>query len=46
VQKSIALAYVDAPDAGEGNLLAIDLKGTANPCRVVKLPFYKRETKP
>jgi aminomethyltransferase len=42
VQKSIALAYVDQNQAAEGTQLAVDLKGTANACRVVKLPFYKR----
>ncbi len=42
VQKSIAMAYVDAEHAGEGTELAVDLKGTMNPVRVVKLPFYKR----
>jgi aminomethyltransferase len=42
VQKSIAMAYVDAAHAGEGTQLSVDLKGTANPARVVPLPFYKR----
>jgi aminomethyltransferase len=42
LQKSIAMAYVDAAHAGEGTQLAVDLKGTANPARVVPLPFYKR----
>ena len=42
VQKSIALAYVDANESAEGNALAVDLKGTINPAKVVKLPFYKR----
>lgn len=42
VQKSIAMAFVDASLAGEGTELAADLKGTLNPARVVKLPFYKR----
>jgi aminomethyltransferase len=40
--KSIALAYVDAAHAAEGTALAADLKGTANPAKVVKTPFYKR----
>jgi aminomethyltransferase len=39
---SIAMAYVDANDAGEGTELGVDLKGTVNPAKVVKLPFYKR----
>jgi aminomethyltransferase len=41
--KSIAMAYVDLNLAGEGTLLSIDLKGTLNPAKVVKLPFYKRK---
>ena len=40
--KSIALAYVDAEHTGEGVQLTADLKGDANPAKVVKLPFYKR----
>lgn len=42
LQKSIALAYVDAAAAGAGTLLAADLKGELNPAKVVELPFYKR----
>jgi aminomethyltransferase len=42
VQKSIAMAYVDANFAGEGTTLTVDLKGTLNPAKVVKVPFYKR----
>lgn len=42
LQKSISMAYVDANFASEGTQLAADLKGTPNPARVVKLPFYKR----
>jgi len=42
VQKSIAMAYVDANLAGEGTRLGVDLKGTINPAKIVKLPFYKR----
>jgi aminomethyltransferase len=42
LQKSIALAYVDSHLSGEGTQLAADLKGTLNPAKVVKLPFYKR----
>jgi aminomethyltransferase len=43
LQKSIAMAFVDANHAAEGTRLAADLKGTANPAKVVKLPFYKRQ---
>jgi aminomethyltransferase len=42
VQKSIAMAFVDAAYASEGTALQADLKGTLNPAKVVKLPFYKR----
>jgi aminomethyltransferase len=42
VQKSIAMAFVDATMTSEGTELAVDLKGTQNPAKVVKLPFYKR----
>jgi aminomethyltransferase len=43
VQKSIAMAYVDAGHAGEGTKLNVDLKGTAVAAMVVKLPFYKKK---
>jgi aminomethyltransferase len=43
LQKSIAMAYVDTSFAAEGTQLAVDLKGTLNPAKVVKLPFYKRK---
>lgn len=42
LQKSIAMAFVDAANAGEGTELAVDLKGTPNAAKIVKLPFYKR----
>jgi aminomethyltransferase len=42
LQKSIAMAYVDAPLAEEGAGLEIDLKGSMNAAKIVKLPFYKR----
>jgi aminomethyltransferase len=42
VQKSIALAYVDVADATPDATLSIDLKGAANPAKIVSLPFYKR----
>jgi aminomethyltransferase len=42
VQKSIAMAYVDAALTAEGTQLSVDLKGTMNAAKVVKLPFYKR----
>lgn len=42
VQKSIAMALVDADRANVGTELAVDLKGTMNAAKVVPLPFYKR----
>ena len=42
LQKSIAMAYLHAARAIEGTTLAVDLKGTTIPAKVVKLPFYKR----
>ncbi|MGB7159255.1 MAG: glycine cleavage system aminomethyltransferase GcvT [Tepidisphaeraceae bacterium] len=42
LQKSIAMGFVDANHAGEGIQLIADLKGTPNPAKVVKLPFYKK----
>ncbi|MDQ3441564.1 MAG: glycine cleavage system aminomethyltransferase GcvT [Planctomycetota bacterium] len=42
LQKSIAMAFVDANHAADGIQLVADLKGTPNPAKVVKLPFYKR----
>ena len=42
LQKSIAMAFVDAADAAEGTLVAVDLKGTVNGAKVVRIPFYKR----
>lgn len=39
----VAMAYVD-PDAAEvGTELALDVRGTAIPARVVPLPFYSRK---
>ena len=42
VQKSIAMAYVDSALTAEGTTLDCDLKGTMNPCKIVKMPFYKK----
>ena len=42
VQKSIAMAFVDAAITSEGTELSVDLNGTQNPAKIVKLPFYKR----
>lgn len=45
VQKSIAMAFVDATLADVGTALVVDLKGTDINAKIVKLPFYKREEK-
>lgn len=42
LQKSIAMAYVDANRAAEGTQLSVNLTSAEIPARVVKLPFYKR----
>ena len=42
VQKSIAMAFVDAHSSAEGTRLGIDLRGEINAATVTKLPFYKR----
>jgi len=42
--KSIAMAFVDANLSAEGTQLVADLKGTPNAAKVVKLPFYKRQS--
>lgn len=44
LQKSIAMAFVDANLASEGTSLVADLKTESIPARIVKLPFYKRTT--
>lgn len=41
--RSIAMAYVDTANTGEGTLLSVDLRGDMIPAKVVKLPFYKRQ---
>jgi len=42
VDKSIAMAYVDAALAAPGTKLAVDLKSEKTAATVVKLPFYRR----
>jgi len=42
LQKSIALAYLDAAHADVGAAVDVDLRGTAVAAKVVPLPFYKR----
>jgi aminomethyltransferase len=42
LSKSIAMAYVDSALTAVGTQLTADLKGSLNPAKIVKLPFYKR----
>jgi aminomethyltransferase len=42
LQKSIAMAYVDAKHAADGQAVEIDLRGSIVPAKIVPLPFYKR----
>ncbi|MGQ9649389.1 MAG: glycine cleavage system aminomethyltransferase GcvT [Phycisphaerae bacterium] len=44
LERSIAMAYVDAVHAQEGHPLAVDLGGKQADATVVTLPFYKRKT--
>jgi aminomethyltransferase len=39
----IAMAYVTPDASGVGTELAVDVRGRAEPVRVVALPFYRRE---
>ncbi len=40
--RTIAMAYVDAPQAAAGTELAVDLRGAATRAVVSPLPFYRR----
>lgn len=42
LQKSIAMAYVQPQYAAAGTELSVDIRGAAEACRVVALPFYTR----
>ena len=42
LQKPIAMAYVQPQFAAVGTELSVDIRGSAEPARVVKLPFYSR----
>jgi aminomethyltransferase len=44
LEKPIAMAYVQPQYAAPGTELGVDIRGTIEPARVVKLPFYKRRT--
>jgi aminomethyltransferase len=41
----IAMAYVEPDVATAGTVLHIDVRGTAIPCSVTELPFYRRAAK-
>jgi aminomethyltransferase len=43
LQKPIAMAYVPPRYAELGTELAVDIRGSAEPARVMKLPFYTRK---
>jgi aminomethyltransferase len=40
LERGIALAFLP-PEVGEGSEVAVDIRGTTVPARVVKLPFYR-----
>jgi aminomethyltransferase len=44
LQKPIAMAYVQPQFAGVGTEVAVDIRGSLEPARVVELPFYKRSS--
>lgn len=44
VQKPIAMGYVPPQHGQPGTELSIDIRGSREPARVVKLPFYKRSS--
>jgi aminomethyltransferase len=45
VDRSIALAYVEAAHAAVGTDLAVEIRGTARAARVVRTPFYAAKVK-
>ena len=46
LKKNIAMAYVPVQYAGEGEDLAVEIRGQQVKARIVALPFYKRAKKP
>jgi aminomethyltransferase len=42
LEKSIAMAYVDAAQSSAGTSVEIDIRGKREAATVVPLPFYKR----
>lgn len=45
LNKPIAMGYVEREHASPGTELTIDIRGSAQPARVVKLPLYRRAKK-
>jgi aminomethyltransferase len=45
VDRSIALAYVEAAHAAVGTDLAVEIRGTARAARIVRTPFYAAKVK-
>lgn len=43
LQQPIAMAYVNPAHAGVGTELSVHIRGTAEPAKVVPLPFYRRK---
>lgn len=43
LERSIAMAYVDAAQAQEGRPLTVDMGGKQADARIARLPFYKRK---
>jgi len=46
LERSIAMAYVDAAHTQQGRPLTVDMGGRQAEATIVKLPFYKRKTGP
>lgn len=42
LQKSIAMGYIAAAQSTVGTDVTVDIRGSREPAKVVKLPFYKR----
>ena len=42
LEKSVAMGYVPLEHSAAGTALAVDIRGTVTPARVVPLPFYRR----
>lgn len=44
LQRSLAMALVEPAGSAEGTPLTVDVRGHDEPARVVKLPFYRRDS--